>query len=519
MVIRRCHSPVPTFVMAGALLLATSINGAPTSYATRILADGPIGYWRLGELPPGTTAADSSGAGNNGAYSGGVILGQPGFHDGDTAARFDGKTGRVVVPNSGSLNPANITMEAKVGWVGPNGLQQRILEKSSYAELAQYSLSITEGGHVRVEIRTTATPGVPDLPLCPGWAPSVAVVCAESTNLVSRGADVETHIVATFDGKRIRIYLNGMFDSQKLADGNAGAISPKPPPAAGSDLGIGNQAMRDRGFNGVIDEVALFDKPLTDDQVLAHYQSQLEQPPPGGGGFEYAVKFVCGKSDERVVAPGRYFTAINVHNPNAKGVAFKKKFAVALPGEKPGKVSKFFDAKLGTDEAFEIDCPDIFRHTETNASFLKGFAVIESPMELDVVAVYTAAGSTGSVEAIELERVKPRRQGGGDCKPDLVPVPDAAGQWCRLRDGKLIVTVKNQGCGDAGPSTTRVDFSSGSASQPTPALPAGGSVDLLFPIPPGCFQPNCGFKITVDSNGQVDESNEANNTQTGVCLG
>lgn len=497
-----------SFLLAGVLILMTAnTKAAPTAYATRILADGPIGYWRLGEPPGSATASDSSGSGNNGTYSGGVTLGLPGFHDGDTAAMFDGRTGRVVVPNSVSLNPAKITMEAKVGWGGPNAAfpQQRILEKSSYAEVAQYGLSIKDG-YVVVEIRTTAS--------------TLAQISAQSTNLVPIGVNTETHIAATFDGKTIRIYLNGMLDSETPAGANAGDISPKPPPATGSDLGIGNQAGRDRPFNGKIDEVALFARALTDDQVLAHFQSQFEQPPPSAGGFEYAVKFVCGKSDERVVAPGQYFTAINVHNPNARGVGFKKKFAIALPGEKPGRVSKFFDAKLGPDEAFEIDCPDIFRRAEANASFLKGFAVIQSPMELDVVAVYTAAGGTGRVETMELERVKPRRMGGGgDCKPDLIPVPDAQGQFCRIRDGKLIVTVKNQGCGDAGPSMTRVDFSSGSVSQPTPPLAAGASVDLLFAIPAGCFRPDCGFRITVDSNGQVDESNEANNTESGVCLG
>jgi hypothetical protein len=125
--------------------------------------------------------------------------------------------------------------------------------------------------------------------------------------------------------------------------------------------------------------------------------------------FQYAVKFVCGKSDERVVAPGTYFTAINVHNPTSQQVAFHKKFAIAPPGEKAGPVSRFFDAKLGPDEAFEIDCPDIFRRTHYEASFLKGFAVIASDVELDVVAVYTAAGATGYVETLELERVLPRR--------------------------------------------------------------------------------------------------------------
>ena len=79
---------------------------------------------------------------NNGTYSGGITFGQPGFHGGDTAALFDGATGRIIVPNSNSLNPPHITMEAKVRWDGPNDFHQRILEKSSFPELAQYGLGI-----------------------------------------------------------------------------------------------------------------------------------------------------------------------------------------------------------------------------------------------------------------------------------------------------------------------------------------------------------------------------------------
>ncbi|NUO08281.1 MAG: hypothetical protein HUU08_06300 [Candidatus Brocadia sp.] len=124
--------------------------------------------------------------------------------------------------------------------------------------------------------------------------------------------------------------------------------------------------------------------------------------------FQYAVKFICGKSTGEVVAKGMYFTAINVHNPNNTEVKFQKKFAIAMPMEKPGPVSKFFDAKLGPDEALEIDNRDIFEHTRTAAGFVKGFVVIESDAELDVVAVYTAAGKTNQVETLHIERISPR---------------------------------------------------------------------------------------------------------------
>jgi hypothetical protein len=69
-----------------------------------VLADGPIAYWRLGERT-GTTAVDSSGHAHTGTYMGGVTLGVPGalVGDFDTAARFNGTSGMVQVPDSASL--------------------------------------------------------------------------------------------------------------------------------------------------------------------------------------------------------------------------------------------------------------------------------------------------------------------------------------------------------------------------------------------------------------------------------
>ena len=54
---------------------------------------------------------------------------------------------------------------------------------------------------------------------------------------------------------------------------------------------------------------------------------------------------------------------------------------------------------------------------------------------------------------------------------------------------------------------------------PTPPLGSGASVDLNFPIPRGCFDPDCEFRITVDANNQVIESDKGNNFASGTCLG
>lgn len=135
--------------------------------------------------------------------------------------------------------------------------------------------------------------------------------------------------------------------------------------------------------------------------------------------FQYAAKLICGKSDGKILAPGVYFTAVNVHNPTYTKVGFRVKVAVALPGLQPGPVSEFHDAQLGPDEALEIDCPDIFNPEifkfpePIRRGFLKGFVVIESKVELDVVAVYTAVGGEKWVETLHTERVPVRRPKAG----------------------------------------------------------------------------------------------------------
>ena len=140
-------------------------------------------------------------------------------------------------------------------------------------------------------------------------------------------------------------------------------------------------------------------------RVAGHPWSKNKKKKQQPQRYQYAVKFVCGSPEFPVVAPGRYFTAINVHNPGEIFAVIQKKVAVALPGEKAGPVSRFFEAFLRPDQALEIDCPDILRHAQQQG-FLKGFVVIESEVPLDVVAVYSAGHP--QVETLDIKRVEPR---------------------------------------------------------------------------------------------------------------
>lgn len=137
--------------------------------------------------------------------------------------------------------------------------------------------------------------------------------------------------------------------------------------------------------------------------------SAAAQTPP-----MYAAKFVCGKAGTQQVngfaaAPGSYFTSINVHNPQQLAQAsIQKRFTVALQKQEIGPITPFFNKVLPAGRAMQIDCSDIYSHLNAPVgSFIEGFVEIRSSVELDVVGVYSVAGSAG-VASIHTERVPVR---------------------------------------------------------------------------------------------------------------
>jgi hypothetical protein len=136
--------------------------------------------------------------------------------------------------------------------------------------------------------------------------------------------------------------------------------------------------------------------------------------------FQYAVKAVCGNFDDTNLSRGIYRTAINVHNPIDQSVDFAKKVTLAgRENEPPGRfsVTPFHKASLNPDAALEIDCQDLASFfcpigeppVCIDFIFIKGFVVIDSPVEVDVVAVHTARHSDGEVETMSVNQIEPRK--------------------------------------------------------------------------------------------------------------
>lgn len=135
-------------------------------------------------------------------------------------------------------------------------------------------------------------------------------------------------------------------------------------------------------------------------------------------GLEYAAKFVCGKTEEtghseglerKEIAEGDYHTAINVHNPTQNAISLRVKAASTKANGKAGEISRFAEIKMGPDEAISLGCAQIHELLGARAGFVDGFAVIESGVELDVVAVYTTSGERGRVETLDTARVPVRK--------------------------------------------------------------------------------------------------------------
>jgi hypothetical protein len=133
-------------------------------------------------------------------------------------------------------------------------------------------------------------------------------------------------------------------------------------------------------------------------------KAPVPTPTPVRNAFFYSVKFVCGLEtpapslkppQELPVKPGNYATAINVHNFRSLNLCIAKKAVVAFPeAQGPTRlISPFRPFALIPDGAFDIDCADILSLFPAGSAlppFIEGFVEIQSPVQLNVQAVYTS---------------------------------------------------------------------------------------------------------------------------------
>jgi hypothetical protein len=218
-----------------------------SSYADAVIADGPLGYWRLDDTTP-ALARDEMGQ-HDGSYSGACVLGVPGaLGAGDTAVTFDAQTCEVDADTGPSFsfpNGASLTIEL---WADVTQIDASVRWLVSYktpsAPDISYSLAIYDQMLWFEMVNDTSSElYMPMAPPSPGYH----------------------HIAVTVQPGEQRIYLDGTMAAQQAFPNPT-----LPPTSAALVFGHYARPTLTNFYGGRLDEIAIYDRALTQAEIEAH---------------------------------------------------------------------------------------------------------------------------------------------------------------------------------------------------------------------------------------------------------
>ena len=229
---------------AGSITLHEAASGALAKYPVSVLSSQPISYYRLNEAV-GPTAFDATLHDINGLYNKQVLLGQPGL-SGTLSPIFEGGSVQiarqevqfprqeisveaVVHPNAGDLFSNEVKLvSAGTPWSAP---------------FESYKLSLVHG-HPAWQIATSKV------------ANQLVAGGALSTNAIY-------HLVATYNGANMALYVNGQLVKQRALHGNIY-------PWSGSGVAISADIAQNWLYRGALSDIALYAKALDANTIAQH---------------------------------------------------------------------------------------------------------------------------------------------------------------------------------------------------------------------------------------------------------
>ena len=206
-----------------------------TTYSKVSAVDGLVASYSFDENS-GVTAQDSSGNNNNGSTNGTAWTTSGKYGN---ALSFNGSTNYVTVNDSNSLDLTNaMTLEA---WVKPVSLSswRSILLKEKSGNLNYALYANTDSDRPSVEINNGSS--------------------NDTRGAAKISTGVWTHLAGTYDGSTLKLYINGNLVSSKSVSGAATTSS--------NPLRIGGNTVWGEYFNGLIDEVRIYNKALSQSEI------------------------------------------------------------------------------------------------------------------------------------------------------------------------------------------------------------------------------------------------------------
>jgi concanavalin A-like lectin/glucanase superfamily protein/Big-like domain-containing protein len=237
---------------AGNQTTSSAITVSVSNTATVPTLSGLVAAFAFNENS-GTTAADLSGNSNTASISGATWTSQGKFGN---ALTFDGVNNVVTVNDSSSLWLSNgMTLEV---WVYPvNSLAgwKSVVRKEGDAYLlgasSLFGNAPAAGGHFTSDAYTYDVFDTSPLPV-----------------------NTWTHLAATYDGSVLTLFVNGNQVSNRTVGGQ---IRNDPLP-----LRIGNSQYSGEGFPGMIDEVRIYNRALTQSEIQKDMNTPIGGTAPAG---------------------------------------------------------------------------------------------------------------------------------------------------------------------------------------------------------------------------------------------
>lgn len=228
--------------------------GQAIFYPSTVLASQPRAYWRLNETN-GLQAQDISTTRTHVATvtSSGVTYGAAGAlsGDSDTAMTFNGSAGYLETPYHANLNPSTFSVE---GWVRPTGgagtfrtafANRNIIGAATYGYVLYASTANTWMFYYGDGVGGFQTPAAGAVTLN-AW----------------------THLAITYDGGRMRIYVNG-----SLVTNVAATFSPNTARPFRIGAGANENVVPSAYWIGDLDEIAVYSHTLSATEIANHYAS------------------------------------------------------------------------------------------------------------------------------------------------------------------------------------------------------------------------------------------------------
>jgi hypothetical protein len=232
--------------LIGIAVVIIAIASMETAALAQEYPEGMVSYWKF-EESSGTTAYDSVGN-NHGLIYGSIsttgIVGN--------ALSFDGVDDYIgIIDNNSNLNLDKITVLA---WIFPEMQSSCIegyhyIDKRNYWNIDEYTAYVRGNGKFEIAVITNAG----------------MVAFVSSIGLVNM--NTWSNVAFTWDGSTLKVFHNGIFIGEKPGSGYI--VSNSQP------IIIGARADLTHHFNGLIDEVAIYNRALTEEEIQCHYQNGL----------------------------------------------------------------------------------------------------------------------------------------------------------------------------------------------------------------------------------------------------